>query len=43
MDQIFTIKLVVYEYLGKGEKLYVAFMNLKAALDRVDRKDLWNV
>ena len=42
MDQIFTIKMKVEEYLGKGEKLYAAFIDLDKAFDRVDREALWN-
>ncbi len=43
VDQIFAIKVVVEEYLGKGKKLYSAFMDLKKAYDRVDREALWSV
>ena len=38
MDQIFTNKMMVEEYLGKDEKLYVAFMDLEKVYDRVDRE-----
>ncbi len=47
MDQIFAIKILVEEYLGKARKLYAAFMDLGKAYDRVDREalecpdDLW--
>ncbi len=30
-------------YLGKDKKLYVAFMDLEKAYDRVDREALWSV
>lgn len=43
VDQIFAIKTVVEEYLGKGKKLYAAFMDLEKAYDKVDREALWNV
>ncbi len=43
MDQIFAIKMLVEEYLGKDRKLYAAFMDLEKAYDRVDREALWNV
>ncbi len=43
MDQIFAIKMLVEEYLGKDRKLYAAFMDFKKAYDRVDWKALWNV
>ena len=29
MDQIFAIKMMVEEYLGKGEKFYAAFIDLE--------------
>ncbi len=43
MDQIFAIKMLVEEYLGKDRKLYAAFMGFEKAYDRVDREELWNV
>ena len=43
VDQILPIKMIVEEYLGKGRKLYAAFMDLEKAYDRVDREALWNV
>lgn len=35
--------MVVEEYLGKGRKLYAAFVDLEQACDRADRKALWGV
>ena len=44
MDQIFALKMMVEEYLGKTEKLYAVFMDLKKkAFDRVDGEALWNI
>lgn len=43
VHKIFAIKMIVEEYLGKGRKLYAAFMDLEKAYDRVDREALWNV
>ncbi len=43
MDQIFAIKMILKEYLGKGEKLCAAFMDLEKVYDRVDREALWYV
>ncbi len=43
VDQIFAMKSLVEEYLGKDEKLYAAFMDLEKAYDRADREALWNV
>ncbi len=37
------MKRLVEEYLGKDKKLYVAFMDLEKAYDRVDRETLWSV
>ncbi len=35
--------MLVEEYLGKGKKLYAAFMDLEKAYNKVYRKALWNV
>ncbi len=43
VDQIFAMKRLVEEYLGKDKKLYVAFMGLEKANDRVNREALWSV
>ncbi len=43
VDQIFAMKMLVEEYLGKDKKLYAAFMDLQKAYDRVDREALWSV
>ena len=31
------------EYLGKGENLYAAFMDLEKAYDRFNMQALWNI
>ncbi len=38
VDQIFTMKILVEEYLGKDKKLYAAFMALKEAYDGLTEK-----
>ncbi len=43
IDQIFAIKRLVEEYLGRDKKLYAAFMDLEKAYDQVDREALWSV
>lgn len=43
LKQIFALRMVVGEYLRKGRKMYVAFMDLEKAYDRVDRKVLWRI
>ncbi len=43
VDQVFAIKIIVEEYLGKGEKIYAAFMDLEKAFDRVDSEAFWDV
>ncbi len=43
MDQIFCFRMVVEKILGKGKKLYAAFMDLEKAYDRVDWLALWDV
>ncbi len=41
VDQIFAMKRLVEEYLGKNENLYyAAFMDLENAYDKVDREAL---
>ncbi|KAK3889840.1 hypothetical protein Pcinc_006166 [Petrolisthes cinctipes] len=43
VDQIFALKSILEKYIGKGRKLYAAFMDLKKAYDRVDRKAMTEV
>ncbi len=43
VDQIFAMKCLVEEYLGKGKKMYAAFIDLEKAYDRVDREALSRV
>ncbi len=43
VDEIFAMKMLVEEYLGKDKKLYSAFMDLEKACTRVDRDSLWSV
>ncbi len=43
VNQIFAMKMLVEEYLGKDKKLYAGFMNPEKAYDRVDREALWSV
>ncbi len=43
VDQMFAVKRLVTEYLGKDKKLYAAFMDLEKAYDRVNREALWGV
>ena len=35
VDQIFAIKIMVEEYLWKGEKLYAAFMDLEKTFELI--------
>ncbi len=43
VDQIFAMKMLVEEYLGKDIKLYATYMDLEKAYNRVDRETLWSV
>ncbi len=43
VDQIFAMKTLVEDYLGKDRKLCAAFTDLQKANDRVDREALWSV
>ena len=38
IDQIFAIKIMIEEYLGKGEKLYAAFMDPRSIIVQ-----FWNI
>ena len=42
-DQIFIVRQICKKYLGKGEDMYFAFLDLEKAYDRVDRDAVWNV
>ena len=42
VNQIFTIKIMLEEYLGKREKLYTAFMDLAKAYNKV-KEAHWNI
>ena len=43
VDQIFAVKNLCEKYLEKEKELYIAFMDLEKAYDRVDREALWKV
>ena len=43
VDQIFTVNQVCEKYLDKNKSVYMAFMDLEKAYDRVDRKGVWRV
>ena len=43
MDQIFTLKQLNEKYTDGGKELYMAFIDLEKAYDRVDRRALWKV
>ena len=42
MDQIFIVRTVCEKYMAKGKDVYIAFMDLEKAYDRVDRNALWS-
>ena len=42
-DQIFTVRCLSEKYLEKHKDVYVAFMDLEKAYDRVDREALWQL
>ena len=43
VDQVFTLKQLSEKFLNKNKNLYVAYMDLEKAYDRIDRDALWNV
>ena len=43
VDQVFALKAVCEKYLEVNKSVYLAFMDLEKAYDKVDRCALWNV
>ena len=43
VDQIFAVRQLCEKYLGVNKELYMAFMDLGKAYDRMDRDALWQV
>ncbi|MEL7302024.1 MAG: reverse transcriptase family protein, partial [Pseudomonadota bacterium] len=43
VDQVFSLKQLSEKYIGKGKDLYVAYMDLEKAYDRIDRDAMWRV
>ena len=42
MDHIFTLHAIINMYLGKGKRVYCAFIDYKKAFDFIDRSSLWS-
>ncbi len=42
VDKKITLKMIVYEFLRKDRKLYVAFIDLEEVCSRVDREAVWS-
>ena len=42
-DQIFIVRQICEKYLGKDKDVYLAFLDLEKAYDRVDTDAVWNV
>ena len=43
VDQIFAVRQLCEKYLGVNREVYMAFMDLEKAYDRIDRNALWQV
>ena len=43
VDQIFAVRHLCEKYLGVSKKVYMAFMDLEKAYDRIDRDALWQI
>merc|ERR1711911_567486 len=43
VDQVFSLKQLSEKCVAKGKSLYVAYMDLEKAYDRVDRNAMWRV
>src|SRR5215469_5652612 len=43
VDQVFAMKGLCEKYREKGKEIYLGFMDLEKAYDRIDREALWRV
>ena len=43
MDQVFTLRMIGEKCLEKQREVFVCFLDLEKACDRVDRRKLWEV
>ena len=43
VDQIFAVRQICEKFRAKGREVFVAFMDLEKAYDRIDREALWKV
>ena len=43
VDQVFVMKQMSEKFVDKGRCLYVAYMDLEKAYDRIDREAMWHV
>src|SRR5215469_16162091 len=43
LDQVFVVKSLCEKFREKGREVYMAFMDLEKAYDRIDREALWKV
>ena len=43
VDQIFAVRQLCKKYLRVNREVYMAFMDLEKAYDRIDRNALWQV
>lgn len=41
-DHIYTLRTIIEKRIGKGKKLHLAFIDLKAAFDTIPRKQIWD-
>ena len=43
VDQVFTVRMIAEKFKEKKKNLYLCFMDLEKAYDRVCRKKMWSV
>ena len=43
VDQVFVMKQMSEKCIAKGKSMFVAYMDLEKAYDRVDRNAMWSV
>ena len=43
IDQVFVMRELAERFESKGKEMYVAYMDLEKAYDRIDRNAMWRV
>ena len=43
MNQVFVMRQLTERFVSKGKSVYVAYMDVEKAYDRIDRNAMWRV